>query len=122
MPGRIPRPVYAPPPFPSSCTPFKVKLDFPRFGGGEGEDSISFIKCCEEYLAIHPLTDNKILATLPSVLYHTAKDWWIAEKIRVKSWPVCKSTLMEAFLMENHDMEAEKRVREENIRDFAFQY
>lgn len=89
-----------------------VKLEFPRFGGTEGEDPISFVEKCEEYLALRPLSKSDLLATLPSILSHTAKDWWLAEKSKIKNWMSFKTALLRAFLTEDHDVEAEKRLRE----------
>lgn len=57
-----------------------IKLEFPRFGSMEGEDPIDYLEKCEEYLAVWPMSDSEILAPLPSVLTHTAKDWWVAVK------------------------------------------
>lgn len=55
-----------------------VKLEFPSFSNSEGEDPVTFIERCEEYVAIRPLNDCEILASLTSVLKGTAKDWWLA--------------------------------------------
>lgn len=45
-----------------------IKMDFPRFSNAEGEDPLVSIEWSEEYMAVHPLTDNEILPTLSSVL------------------------------------------------------
>lgn len=65
---------------------------------------------------------------LPSVLTHTAKDWWIAERKRVRTWSQFKRVFMQSFLPDDHEVEVERRIRErkqavdENIRTFAYQY
>ncbi len=105
-----------------------IKLDFPKFSSLDGEDPIAYLEKCEEYLAIQPLSNAEILSMLPSVLTHTAKDWWIAEKARVKSWTQFKTVFLQSFLPEDHEVEAERRIRErkqavdENIRSFVYQY
>ncbi len=67
--------------------PYKmaVKIEFLKFGSTVDEDPITYLEKCAEYLAVHPMNDAEILATLPSVLTHTAKDWWVAEKAQVKT-------------------------------------
>lgn len=61
---------------------------------------------------------------LPSVLTHTAKDWWLAEKKRVRTWGQFKKAFLQSFL----PVEVERRIGErkqgfdENIRTFAYQY
>ncbi len=93
-----------------------------------GRDPIAYLEKCEEYLAIQHLSNAEILSVLPSVLTHTAKDWWIAEKTRVKSWTQFKTVFLQSFLPEDHEVEAESRIRErkqavdENIGSFVYQY
>ncbi len=105
-----------------------IKLEFPRFGSLEGADPISYLEKCDEYHAVQPLSDAEILSMLPSVLTHTAKDWWVAEKKRVKTWSQFKKAFLQSFLPDDHEVEVERRIRErkqgvdENIRTFAYQY
>lgn len=115
-----------------SCRPvhFKtpIKLEFPKFGSLDGEDPITYLERCDEYLAVQPLNDSEIISMLPSVLTHTAKDWWVAEKKRVRTWTQFKSVFLQSFLADDHDVEVERRIRErkqgvdESIRTFAYQY
>lgn len=83
---------------------------------------------CDEYLAVQPLNDVEILSMLPSVLTYTAKDWWLAEKKKVKTWSQFKSAFLQSFLSDDHEVEVERRIRErkqrvdESIRTFAYQY
>lgn len=58
-----------------------VKVEFPSFGSSD--DPVAFIKHFKEYLAIQPLLDYEMLASLTSVLKDTAKDWWLAERRNV---------------------------------------
>lgn len=60
----------------------------------EGEDPIDYLEKCKEYLAVWPMNDSEILASLPSVLTHTAKDWWVAVKAQVKTWNQFKTTFL----------------------------
>lgn len=50
-----------------------VKIEFQNFNSSENDDPVTFIERCEEYLAIRPLSDYEILASLTSVLKNTAK-------------------------------------------------
>lgn len=105
-----------------------IKLDFPKFGSLDGEDPITYLERCNEYLAIQPLNDSEILSMLPSVLTHIAKDWWVAEKKKVRTWSQFKSAFLQSFLSDNHEVEVERRIRErkqrvkESIRTFTYQY
>ncbi len=104
-----------------------IKLEFPKFGSLDGEDPITYLERCDEYLAIQPLNDSEILSMLPSVLTHTVKDWWVAEK-KVRTWSQFKSAFLRSFLSDDHEVEVERRIRErkqrvdESIRTFAYQY
>lgn len=114
----VPAPTYLPP----------VKVEFPHFGSEADTDPVSFIERCEEYLAIRPLNDSEILASLTSVLKGTAKDWWLAEKRTVLTWQQFKAIFLRSFLNDDYEAEAERRLLErkqgakESIRDFAFHY
>ncbi len=105
-----------------------IKLEFPKFGSLDGEDPITYLERCDEYLVIQPLNDSEILSMLPSVLTHTAKDWWVAEKKKVRTWSQFKSAFLQSFLSDDHEVEVERRIRErkqrvdESIRTFAYQY
>lgn len=105
-----------------------VRVEFPQFGSDEENDPISFIEHCEDYLALRPLTDYEILASLTSVLKGTAKDWWLAERRFISTWNQFKQTFLQAFLNDDYETEAAKRLLErkqgpkESIRDFAYHY
>lgn len=81
-----------------------IKIEFPKFSSQEGEDPIAYLEKCDEYLAIHPLSSTEILSMLPSVLIHTAKDWWIAERTRVKTWAQFKTLFLRSFLPDDHEV------------------
>ncbi len=105
-----------------------VKIEFPNFNSSEDDDPVAFIERCEEYLAIRPLSDYEILASLTSVLKNTAKDWWVAEKRNVQTWEHFKKVFLRSFLNEDYEDETARRLLErkqgaqESIRDFAFHY
>ncbi len=105
-----------------------VKIEFPSFSNSEEEDPVTFIERCEEYVAIRPLNDCEILASLTSVLKGTAKDWWLAEKKNVQTWQRFKDIFLRSFLSEDYEEEAARRLLErkqgikESIRDFAYHY
>lgn len=114
----------------SHTIPYKaaIKLEFPVFGRTEGEDPLTYLEKCAEYLAVQPMSDGEILAIFPSVLMHTAKDWWMAEKIHVNTCNQFKAVFLRSFLPDDHEVEAERKMRErkqgigESIRTFAFQF
>lgn len=76
-----------------------IKLEFPKFGSLDGEDPITYLERCDEYLAIQSLNVVEILSMLPSVLTHTAKDWWLVEKKKVKTWSQFKSAFLQSFYL-----------------------
>lgn len=110
--------------------PYKMalKMELSKFGSAVDENPIAYLENCAEYLAVHPMSEAEILATLPSVLTHTAKDWWVAKKAHVRTWSQFKTVLLRSFLPDDHEVEAERRIQErkqgidEDIRTFAFQY
>lgn len=42
---------------------------------GDTQDSLMFLDKCKDFLALHPLTDTELTATLRNVLHGTACDW-----------------------------------------------
>lgn len=52
-----------------------VKLDFFTFSNSQDDDPVVFIESCEEYVVVHTLGDEEILASLTTVLQDIAKDW-----------------------------------------------
>lgn len=105
-----------------------VKLDFPSFSNTLEDDPVSFIEHCEEYLAVRPLSDDEILASLSAVLKGTAKDWWMAERRGVAKWKQFKERFLHSFLSEDYGEVAARKLLErkqgakESFGDFAFQY
>lgn len=105
-----------------------VKLEFPKFSNHSDEDPLAFIERCEEYFAVRPLTDEETIASLTAVLSHTAKDWWSAEKKRVHDWQQFKEAFLQAFLNEDYEVVAMRKLMErrqgvnESFRDYAFHY
>ncbi|KAL1268388.1 hypothetical protein QQF64_033751 [Cirrhinus molitorella] len=54
-----------------------IKLTFPTFGRpSDDSDPLLYLTKCQDFLALHPLTDADILATFRTVLHGTARDWW----------------------------------------------
>lgn len=105
-----------------------VKTEFPNFNSSEDDDPVTFTERCKEYLAIRPLSDYEILASLTLVLKDTAKDWWVAEKRNVQTWEQFKGVFLRSFLNEDYENETARRLLErkqgaqETIQDFAFHY
>lgn len=52
------------------------------------------------------------MPTLFSVLEHTAKDWWKAERASISSLADFEDTFLRKFLGEDHEQEAERRIRD----------
>ncbi|KAI2658617.1 hypothetical protein H4Q32_016718 [Labeo rohita] len=103
----LPKPLPVPSPVTSPVTHTAVKSDhikltFPMLGGPvDDPDPLLYITRCQDFLAVHPLTDMDILATFSTVLPVTAEDYEdeLAECVRYRT-------------------QGEK----ESIRDFAFTY
>lgn len=43
---------------------------------GDCTDPLMYFEQCRDYLALNPLTDEELLATLRNVVFGTAQDWW----------------------------------------------
>lgn len=89
-----------------------VKVEFPSFGSSDQSDPVAFIEQCEEYLAIRPLSDYEMLASLTSVLEDPAKDWWLTEKRNVHTWQQFKDVFSCSFLSEDYKDETARRLIE----------
>ncbi|KAL0159662.1 hypothetical protein M9458_043387 [Cirrhinus mrigala] len=121
-------PVSGPAPLPGIKSDH-LKLTFPTFGRqSDDADPLLYLTRCQDFLALHPLTDVDILATFRSVLYGTARDWWEVARSSIKTWNEFESAFLSAFLSEDYEDELAERVRtrtqgeRESIRDFAFTY
>lgn len=106
-----------------------LKLTFPTFGRpSDDSDPLLYLAKCQDFLALHPLTDSEILATFRTVLHGTARDWWEVARTTVTAWHEFESSFLTAFLSEDYEDELAERVRirtqgeRESIRDFAFTY
>ncbi len=54
-----------------------IKLTFHTFGRpSDDADPLLYLTKCQDFLALHPLTDADVLATFRTVLHGTARDWW----------------------------------------------
>ena len=71
-------------------------------------DPVTFVEKCEEFLAVHPLSEAELFAVLTSALEGTAKDWWSAERRYISSWPEFKAVFLESFLTEDYEAEVER--------------
>ena len=80
------------------------------------------------FLALNPLADEELLATLRNVLHGIARDWWDVARLTTTSWADSEAKLSSAFLSEDYTDELADRVRnrvqreKESIRDFAYAY
>lgn len=66
--------------------------------------------------AIRPLRDSEILASLTSVLKGMAKDWWLAERRHLPTWEQFKQEFLNAFLTDDYEAEATKRLFRKETR------
>ncbi len=106
-----------------------VKLQFPTFGKpNDTSDPLQYLEWCEDFLALNPLTDEELIATLRNVLHGTARDWWDVGHHKVHTWKEFHDQFRAAFLSEDYEDELAERVRNrvqgesESVRDFAYMY
>ena len=106
-----------------------IKLHFPMFGRiDDTQDPLLYLEKCKDFLALHPLTDAEVIATLRNVLHGTARDWWDVARLEVATWKEFEKRFTSAFLSEDYQDELAERVRarvqgeDESIRDFAYMY
>lgn len=106
-----------------------LKLTFPTFGRHTDDtDPLLYLTKCQDFLALHPLTDADLLATFRTVLYGTARDWWEVSRSNITTWKEFESAFLSAFLSEDYEDELAERIRtrvqgdRESVRDFAFTY
>lgn len=106
-----------------------LRLTFPTFGRAHDHpDPVLYLTKCRDFLAVHPLSDQEILATFRTVLHGTARDWWEIAMTQVVTWADFEKQFLSAFLSEDYEEELAERVRNrkqgehEPIRDFAFSY
>lgn len=106
-----------------------IEMHFPMFGRMEDTtDPLLFLEKCKDYLALHPLSDAEIIATLRNVLHGTARDWWDVARLEIHTWMEFAERFRSAFLSEDYQDELAERVRtciqgeNESIRDFAYKY
>lgn len=64
-----------------------LRLTFPTFGKPhEDPDPLNYLTRCQDFLALHPLSDVDLLATFHTVLYGTARDWWEVARTSLVTW------------------------------------
>lgn len=89
-----------------------IRLTFPTYGRpSDDPDPLLYLSKCDDFLALHPLSDTDILATFRTVLHGTARDWWEITRTKVTSWEEFKTSFVSAFLAEDHEDELAERVR-----------
>ncbi len=106
-----------------------INLTFPTFGRPTDDaDPLLYLNKCQDFLALHPLTDTDLLATFRTVLHGTARDWWEVSCSNITTWKEFEAAFLSAFLSEDYEDELAERVRtrvqgeKESVRDFAFTY
>ena len=79
-----------------------IKLQFPCFGRmGDDSDPLTYLGQCRDYLALNPLSDEELLATLRNVLFGTARDWWDVVRLETGTWREFEHKFLSAFLSED---------------------
>lgn len=64
-----------------------IKMIFPSFGGVHDEnDPLVYLERCKDFLALRPMSNREILATMRSVLHASARDWWETVRFKVDTW------------------------------------
>lgn len=104
-----------------------IKLQFSTFGRiNNTADPLQNLERCEDFLALNPLTDEELIATLRNVLHGTARDWWDVARHKIHTWKEFHDQFCAAFLSEDYEDELGERVRNrvqgegESVRDFAY--
>ena len=83
-----------------------VKLRFPSFGKMEDEpDPLLYLEKCSEFLALNPLMDEELMATLRNVLHGTVRDWWDVVRLNTHTWSDFQQKFRAAFLSEDYEDE-----------------
>lgn len=80
-----------------------IKLQFPTFGKkDDSPDPLMYLERCRDFLALNPLADEELLATLRNVLHGTARDWWDVARLTTTSWADFEAKFSSAFLSEDY--------------------
>lgn len=106
-----------------------VKILFPTFGSlNDPSDPLQYLERCTDFLALNPLTDEELIATIRNILHGTARDWWDVALHKIHTWKQFQEHFRAAFLSEDYEDELAERVRNrvqtegESVRDFAYMY
>lgn len=70
-----------------------------------------YLERCHDVLALNPLADKELLATLRNVLHGTARDWWDMARLTTTSWAGFEAKFSSAFPSEDYTDELADRVR-----------
>ncbi len=77
-----------------------IKLTFPTFGRPTDDaDPLLYLNKCQDFLALHPLTDTDLLATFRTVLHGTARDWWEVSRSNITIWKEFEAAFLSAFCL-----------------------
>lgn len=77
LPDTLPSPLMTTPVLTSVPKTDHIKLVFPTCGRpGDDPDPLLYLSKCQDFLALHPLSDTDLLATFRTVLHGTVRDWW----------------------------------------------
>lgn len=88
-----------------------VKLQFPTFGRiDDNSYPLQYLEWCEDFLALNPLTDKKLIATPRNVLRGTLRDWWNVARHKIQTWNEFQKQFHAASLSEDYDDELAERV------------
>lgn len=106
-----------------------IKMIFPSFGGVHDEnDPLVYLERCKDFLALRPMSNSEILATMRSVLHASARDWWVTVRFKVGTWESFQQAFLAVFLPEVYQDVLEDQVRNrlqganESVRDFTFSF
>lgn len=89
-----------------------ITLQFPTFGQrDDNPDPLLFLEKCHDFLALNPLLDEELIATLRNVLHGTARDWWDVVRRETTTWIDFEAKFIAAFLSEDYKDELAERVR-----------
>lgn len=91
-------------------------------------DPLVYLKRCKDFLALRPMSNSEILATMRSVLHASARDWWETVRFKIDTWGNFQQAFLAVFLPEDYQDVLEDQVRNhlqganESVRDFTFSF
>lgn len=88
-----------------------INRQFPAFGTiNDTADPLQYLERCEDFLALNPLTDVELNATLRKMLHGIVRDWWDVGRHKIHTWKKFHEQFCVAFQLEDYEDELAERV------------